>query len=97
MRDHDDNNGIRAEAVRIMRSKILDEALQLPNSSGHPIATSTMSQFLQKLELCNGENAEVFHDHLKRSKLKLKEFGVDLNSKEVVTVVVSSFTGSLGN
>jgi hypothetical protein len=56
-----------------------------------------MSRFLKKLELCSGENAEVFHDHLKQSKLKVKGFGVDPNFKEVVTAVVSSFTWSLGN
>ena len=56
-----------------------------------------LSRFLQKLELYFGENAEVFHVHLKQSKLEVKGFGVDLNSKEAVTVVVSSFTGSLGN
>jgi hypothetical protein len=59
--------------------------------------TSSMSRFLQKLELCTGENAEVLHDHLKQSKLKVKGFGIDPNSKEAVTVVVSSFTGPLGN
>ena len=32
-----------------------------------------------------------------QSKLKVKGFGVDPNSKEAVTVVVSSFAGSLGN
>ena len=37
------------------------------------------------------------HDYLKQSKFKVKGFGVDLNSKEAATVVVSSFTGSLGN
>jgi len=37
------------------------------------------------------------HNHLKRSKLEIKGFGVDPNSREVVTVVVSSFTGQLGN
>ena len=49
------------------------------------------------MKLCTGENAEILHDHLKQPKLKFKEFGVDPNSKEVVTVVVSSFTGPLGN
>ncbi len=97
MRDHDDSNGIWAETIRIMRSKILDEAFQLPDVSGRSGATANMSRFLQKLELCNGENLEILHDHLKQSKLKVKGFGVDPNSKEAVTVVVSSFTGSLGN
>jgi hypothetical protein len=49
------------------------------------------------MELCTGENAEILHDHLKQSKLKVKGFGVDPNSRDVDTVVVSSFTGSLGN
>jgi hypothetical protein len=97
MRDHDDINGIWAKTVRILRSRIPDEAMQLPNSSGNPSATSSVSRFLQKLELCTGEHAETLHDHLKQSKSKVKGFGVDLNSKEVVTVVVSSFTGPLGN
>ena len=34
---------------------------------------------------------------MKQSKLKVKGFGVDPNSKEAATVVVSSFTASLGN
>ena len=34
---------------------------------------------------------------MKQSKLKVKGFGVEPNSKEVVTIVVSFFTGSLGN
>ena len=49
------------------------------------------------MELCSGENVEVLHDHLKQSKLKIRGFRVDPNSKEFVTVIVSSFTGSLGN
>ena len=97
MRDHDDSNGIWAETIRIMKSKILDEAFQLPDVSGRSGATANLSRFLQKLELCNGENPEILHDHLKQSKLKVKGFGVDPNSNEAVTIVVSSFTGSLGN
>jgi len=97
MRDHDDNIGIWTETVRIMKSRVSDEALQLPDSSGHSSVTTNLSRFLQKLELCTGENAENFHDHLKHSKLKVKGFGVDLNSREAVTAVVSSFTGTLGN
>jgi hypothetical protein len=80
-----------------MKSKVFDEALQLPNSTCHPSVIVNLSRFLQKLELCNGENAEILHDRLKQSKLKVKGFGVDPNFREVVTVVVSSFTGSLGN
>ena len=97
MRDHDDSNGIWAEIARIMKSEVSEEALQLPDSTGHPGATTDLSRFLQKLELCTGENPEILHYHLKQSKLKIKGFGVDPISKEVVTVVVSIFTGSLGN
>ena len=70
MRDYDDNNDIWAETIRIMRSRVSEVTLQLPNLYGHPNATSNLSRFLQKLELCSGENAEVLHDHL-----KVKEFG----------------------
>jgi hypothetical protein len=80
-----------------MRREVSDEALHFLNSSNHPSATPNQSRFFKKLKLCSGENAEVLHDHLKQSKLKVKGFGVYPNSKEVVTLVVSSFTGSLGN
>ena len=97
MRDHDDINAIWAETIRNMKSRVFYEALQLPNSYGHLNSTIKLSRFLEKLELCTGENAKILHDHLKQSKLKVKGFGVDPNSKEDVTVVVSSFTGSSGN
>jgi hypothetical protein len=97
IRDHDDSNHIWAETIRIMRSRVSDEPLQLPNSYGYKNTTSNLSRFLHKLELCSGENAKVLHDHLKQSKYKVKGFGVDPNPKEVVTVLVSSFTGSLGD
>jgi hypothetical protein len=51
-----------------------------------------MFRFLQKLEHCSGENAEKLHNHLKQSKLKIKGFGIDPNSREAVSVVVPSFT-----
>jgi hypothetical protein len=77
-----------------MRSKVSDEALHLPDSIGHSgVTTNNLSRFLQKLELCTGENPEILHDHFKQPKLKVKGFGVDPNSMEVVMVVVSSFTG----
>jgi hypothetical protein len=56
-----------------------------------------MPRFLHKLEHRSGENAEELPDHLKQSKQKIKVFGIDRNSHEDVTVVVSSFTGHLGN
>ena len=80
-----------------MRSTVSDEALRLPDSSGRSGVSANLSRFLQKLELCNGENPDILHDHLKQSKQKIKGFGVDPKSKEIVTVVVSSFTGTLGN
>ena len=87
MRDHDDINGIWAEAIRIMRCRVFDEALQPPNSSRHPNVTTNLSRFLQKLELRTGENAEILRDHLKQSKLKVKGFGVDPNSREVLRLL----------
>jgi hypothetical protein len=58
---------------------------------------ANMSRFLQKLEHCSGGNAVKLHNPLKQSKLKIKGFGIDSNSREAGTVVVSSFTGHLGN
>ena len=66
-----------------------------PMSLTNPLAN--MLRFLQKLEHCSGENAEKLHIHLKLSKLKIKGFGIDPNSGEIVTVVVSSFTVHFGN
>jgi hypothetical protein len=54
-----------------MKSKVSDDAMQLPNSIGHPSVTTNLSRFLKKLQLCTGENAEILHDHLKHSKLKV--------------------------
>ena len=54
-----------------------------------------MSRFLQKLEHSSGDNAEVLHIHLKQSKLKVQGLGIDPNSREAATVVVSTFTGHL--
>ena len=93
MRDHADNHGICAETIRLVRGRGADKDLHIPNPSFRSSATPNLSQFLQKLENCTGENAEVFHNHFKQSKLKIKGFGIDPNSKEVVTVIVSSFTG----
>jgi len=62
-----------------------------PVSTTCPLAN--MSLFLQKLEHCSGENAEILHNHLKQSKLKIESFGVDTYSREAVTVVASYFTG----
>jgi hypothetical protein len=80
-----------------MRRRVSDAILQLLNSHSQPNASSNLLRFLQKLELCYVQNSEVLHDHLTQSKFKVNGFGVNPNSKEAVTVVVSSFTGSLGN
>ena len=61
------------------------------------VPLANMFWFLQKLEYCSGENAKLLHNHFKRSKLEIKGFGIDHDIREVVTVVVSSFTGYLGN
>ena len=52
---------------------------------------------MQKLEHCSGENAIFLHNHLKHAKPTIKGFGIDANSHEFVTVIVSSFTGHLCN
>jgi uncharacterized protein YajQ (UPF0234 family) len=97
MRDYSDSNKAWTELVNILRSKIFDRDLQIkgPMSTTSPLAN--IFPFMQKLEHCSGENAEKLNNHLKQSKLKIKGFGINYNSRETVTVVVSSFTGHLGN
>ena len=50
-------------------------------------------RFLQKLEHCSGKHAGKLHNHLDKTKQKIEGFRIDPNSREFVTVVVSSFTG----
>ena len=70
-----------------------DLEIKGPMSTTCPLAN--MSRFLQKLEHCSGENAEKLYNHLKQHKLKINCFEMDPNSRQAVTVVVSSFTGHL--
>ncbi len=37
------------------------------------------------------------NNHLKQSRLKIQGFGINFDSNQVVVVLVSSFTGKLGN
>jgi hypothetical protein len=97
MRGHCDNNVIWGETSRIVRSQICDCDLQIigPRPNDGPL--TNISRFLHKLEHCSGEKAKVLHNHLKQSKLKIEGLGVEPNSREVVIVVVFSFTGHSGN
>ncbi len=95
MRDHLDNNGMWAATVRLLRAKVFDRDLQIPDPAFRVAnALPNLSHFLQKLVPCTGEDAEELHDTLKHSKLKVKGFGIDPNSRhKPIAVVVSSFTG----
>jgi hypothetical protein len=97
MRDFSDSNKIWIESAKLLRSKVFDRDLLIKESVVNTGPMANMARFLQKLEYCSGDNAEVLHNHLKQSKLKVQGFGIDPNSREAVTVVVSSFTGHLGN
>jgi hypothetical protein len=77
---------------------VFDPDLQIPDLAFRVAnALPNLSRFLHKLIPCNGEDAEELHDILKHSKLKVKGFGIDPDSRGAITVVVSSFTGELGN
>ena len=97
MRDHGDSNNFWAEFIKILGSKIFDRDFQIkgPVSTAGPLADT--SRFLQKLEHCSGENAKTLHNHLKQSKLKIKVFGINPHSREVVSFIVSFLMGNLGN
>ncbi len=55
-------------------------------------ASNNRKSFLQKHGHCFGENAEALYSHLKKTKLKIKGFVIEPNSREIDTVVLSSFT-----
>jgi hypothetical protein len=97
MRYYGDSNKFWTELVKILRPTIFDLDLQIKGSMYTKGPLANMSRFLQKLEHCSGENAEKIYNRLKHSKLKIKGFRIDPNSHEVVTVIVLSFTGHLGN
>ncbi len=98
MRDHLDKNVGCRWTVRLLRANIFDRDLQIPDPAFRVAnALPILSPFLQKLTPCTCEDAEELHDTLKQSKLIVKGFGIDPNSREAVTVVVSSFTGQLSN
>jgi hypothetical protein len=97
MRDYGDISKVWSELVKILRSKIFDRDLQIKGSMSTTGPLAAMSRFLHNLEYCSGENAKNFHDNLKQSKLKNKGFGIDPNSREAGTVIVSSFTGHLSD
>ncbi len=56
-----------------------------------------MSRFLQRIEHCNGEDLVKLNNHLKQSRLKIQGFGINPDFNQIVVVLVSSFTGKLGN
>ncbi len=98
IRDHIDNNGVWAEIFKMVRAKVIAMDLHTPDLAFRVAnAPPNLSLFLPKLKHCTGEDAEELHDTLKQLKLKVKGFGIDPNSRDVVTVVMSSFTGRLGN
>ena len=96
MRDHGDGNNIWAVLVKILRSKICNRELEIEGLVSISCPLANMPRFLQELEYCSGENAEILHNHLKQTKPKMNGLGIDLNSREAVMIVVPSFTGHLG-
>ncbi len=69
MRNENDNNGIWADTIKIIRAKLFARDLQtLDHVARHAKMSSNMSRFLLKLEHRTGKNVEVLHDHLKHSK-----------------------------
>ena len=83
--------------IKILRYKISDHDLQIKGPMCTTGSLANMSRFLHKLEHCSGENVEKLHNHLNQYKLKIKGFGINPTSREVVAVIMSSFTGHLRN
>jgi len=100
MRDFTDASGLCATIVTVLKSKLPAKYLDMNRhltQSPDSHETVNMSRFLQKLEHCNGEDSTKLHNHSKHSRLKIQGFGINLDSKQVVVVLVSSFIGKLGN
>jgi hypothetical protein len=99
MRDYVDENGIWAAVLVILKTKMDAKDLDMYrhlNPDGSK-AIVNMSRFLQKMEYCNGEDSINLNNHLKQSMLKMEGFGINPDSNQDVVVLVSSFTGKLGN
>ena len=89
MRDYSEINRIWREVVNILRSKMFDRDLQIkgPMSTTGPLAN--MSRFCRNSSTVPARTQNKLYNNLKQSKLKIEGFGIDLNSREVVAVVVS--------
>ena len=80
-----------------MRGRSADKDIQIHDPSLRSSATPDLSHFLQKLDNSSGENAENLNDNFKHSNLQIKGFRLYPNSRGANTVVVSFFSGPLGN
>ena len=76
MRNYSDRNKVWKEMVKILQSKMFDRDLQMKGPMSIIVPLANMSRFF-----CSGENVEKLHNHLKHSKLKMKGFGIDPNSR----------------
>jgi hypothetical protein len=97
MRDFSDENGLWAAVLTVLKTRVPAKDLDMNRHLLESTDTVNMSRFLQKLEHCNGEDSTKLHNHFKQSILKIKGFGINPDSKQGVVVLVSSFTGKLGN
>jgi hypothetical protein len=99
MHDFADENGIWAAVLVVLRTKMPAKDLDMfryLNADGSK-DTVNVSRFLQKMEHCNGEDSVKLNNHLKQSRLKIQGFGINPDSNQAVVILVSSFTGKLGN
>ena len=97
MRDFSDEKGLWGAIVTVLKAKVPAKDLDMNRHLLQSTETVNMSRFLQKLEHCNGEDSTKLHNHLKQLKSKIQGFGINPDSKQGVVVLVSSFTGKLGN
>jgi hypothetical protein len=99
MRDFNDENGIWAAVLVALKTKMPAKEMDMNrhlNADGSKDMVN-MSRFLQKIEHCNGEDSVKLNNHLKQSRLKIQGFGINPDSNQAVVILVSSFTGKLGN
>jgi hypothetical protein len=100
MRDFSDKNGLWATIVTALKSKVPSKDLDMNRflrQSTNSHETVDMSRFLQKLKHCNGEDSTKLHNNLIQPRLKIQGFGINLDSKQVVVVLIFFFTWKIGN
>jgi hypothetical protein len=101
MQKHDDRHKMWAHALAIYSltqfSMMLVASQRRPNVpklTGAPVVS--VSNYIQKLPNVNGDNLIELDSHLARAPIKRTAMGVDLDTRQAILILMSSFMGKRG-